>query len=40
MKRIPNVTPGEILMQEFLIPTGITAYRLSKDTEVPPTRIS
>ena len=40
MKRIPNVTPGEILMEEFLIPMGITPYRLSKDTTMPATRIS
>ena len=40
MKRIPNVTPGEILTEEFLIPMGITPYRLSKDTAMPPTRIS
>ena len=40
MKRIPNVTPGEILMEEFLIPMGITPYRLSKDTSMPATRIS
>ena len=40
MKRIPNVTPGEILTEEFLIPMGITPYRLSKDTTMPATRIS
>ncbi len=40
MKQIPNVTPGEILMEEFLIPMGITPYRLSKDTTMPATRIS
>ena len=40
MNRIPNVTPGEILLQEFLIPMGITPYRLSKDTAMPATRIS
>ena len=40
MKRIPNVTPGEILREEFLIPMGITPYRLAKDTAMPATRIS
>jgi len=40
MERIPNVTPGEILSEEFLIPMGITPYRLAKDTGMPATRIS
>jgi len=40
MERIPSITPGEILMEEFLIPMNISAYRLAKDTNVPATRIS
>ena len=40
MERIPNVTPGEILLEEFLKPLGISAYRLSKDTGMPATRVS
>ena len=40
MERIPLITPGEILSEEFLNPMNITAYRLAKDTNVPPTRIS
>ncbi len=40
MERIPDVTPGEILSEEFLGPMGITAYRLAKDTRMPATRIS
>jgi antitoxin HigA-1 len=40
MERLANVHPGEILLKEFLIPLEITAYRLSKDTEIPQTRIS
>jgi len=40
MKRLKNIHPGEILNEEFLIPLNITAYRLSKDTEIPQTRIS
>jgi len=39
-ERIPNITPGEILNEEFLKPMGITAYRLSKDTGMPATRVS
>lgn len=40
MDRIPDITPGEILSEEFLIPMNITAYRLAKDTKMPATRIS
>jgi addiction module HigA family antidote len=39
-ERLPNITPGEILREEFLSPMGITAYRLAKDTGMPPTRVS
>src|SRR4051812_5451436 len=35
----PPVHPGEILREEFLNPMGISAYRLAKDTSVPPRRI-
>ena len=40
MDRLANIHPGEILLEEFLLPLEITAYRLSKDTDVPQTRIS
>ncbi|MEA2015475.1 MAG: HigA family addiction module antitoxin [Actinomycetota bacterium] len=40
MNKIKNITPGEILLEEFLKPLNITAYRLSKDTSMPATRIS
>jgi hypothetical protein len=40
MERIPDVTAGEILSEEFLLPMNITAYRLSKDTGMPATRVS
>ncbi|MEA1873780.1 MAG: HigA family addiction module antitoxin [Bacteroidota bacterium] len=40
MKRLENIHPGEILIEEFLKPLEITAYRVSKDTEIPQTRIS
>jgi addiction module HigA family antidote len=39
-KRLKNIHPGEILREEFLVPLGITAYRLSKDIRIPQTRIS
>lgn len=40
MEKLKNVHPGEILLDEFLIPMNISAYRLSKDLEIPQTRIS
>jgi len=40
MERLANIHPGEVLLEEFLRPLKITAYRLSKDTEIPQTRIS
>jgi addiction module HigA family antidote len=40
MKNLKNIHPGEILLQEFLIPLEITAYRLSKEISIPQTRIS
>src|ERR1700730_9555099 len=40
MKKIKNIHPGEILQKEFLLPLGITAYRLSKDLAIPQTRVS
>ena len=40
MAKLENIHPGEILMEEFLKPLEITAYRLSKDLGIPQTRIS
>ncbi|MCD4773447.1 MAG: HigA family addiction module antidote protein [Bacteroidales bacterium] len=40
MNKLSNVHPGEILLEEFLQPLKITAYRLSKDLEIPQTRVS
>jgi addiction module HigA family antidote len=40
MEKLKNVHPGEILLEEFLIPLNITPYRLSKDLKIPQTRIS
>ena len=39
-KRLPPVHPGEILLEEFLTPMGISQYRLAKDIFVPPRRIN
>jgi addiction module HigA family antidote len=40
MTKIPNITPGEILLEEFLKPFKVSAYRLAKETRIPATRIS
>lgn len=40
MEKLRNITPGEILLDEFLIPLEISQYRLSKDLEIPQTRVS
>jgi addiction module HigA family antidote len=40
MKKLKNIHPGEILLEEFLIPLEISAYRLSKDIGIPQTRVS
>lgn len=40
MGKLNNIHPGEILNEEFLIPMNISAYKLSKDLEIPQTRIS
>jgi len=39
MRRIAPVTPGELLMEEFLKPLGITQYRLAKEIGVSQRRI-
>ncbi|GAB4212506.1 MAG: HigA family addiction module antitoxin [Synechococcales cyanobacterium] len=38
--RLPSIHPGQILKLDFLEPSGITPYRLSKDIGVAQTRIS
>lgn len=40
MKKLINIHPGEVLNEEFLKPLKISAYRLSKDINIPQTRIS
>lgn len=38
-RKIPLATPGEILLEEFLKPLGVTQYRLAKEIGVPQRRI-
>ncbi len=40
MKKLPNIHPGTLLEAEFLVPMGISAYRLAKDIGIPQTRVS
>jgi antitoxin HigA-1 len=40
MGKLSNIHPGEVLLEEFLKPLNITAYKLSKDIGIPQTRTS
>jgi len=39
-KMLPLTTPGEVLNEEFLLPLGITQYRLAKDIGISARRIN
>ena len=39
-RKLPPVHPGEILLEEFLSPLGVSQYRLAKETSVPARRIN
>ena len=39
-RKLPSIHPGEVLIEEFLKPMGISQYRLAKDISVPPRRIN
>lgn len=38
--KLKNIHPGEILLEEFLIPMGISQNKLANDIDVPPRRIN
>ena len=40
MDRLPPITPGELLQEEYLQPLGVSQYRLAKAIGVPASRIS
>jgi len=40
MKRLLPVHPGEVLLEDFMKPNGLTAYRVAKDIGVPALRIN
>ncbi len=39
-KKLAPVHPGEILLEDFLKPLGVSQYRLAKSLSVPPRRIN
>lgn len=39
-ERLPPVHPGEVLLEDFMKPLGLSQYRLAKDISVTPIRIS
>lgn len=39
-KKMPPVHPGEILLEEYLLPLDISQYRLAVELSVPPRRIN
>lgn len=39
-KKLAPVHPGEVLLEEFLGPLGLSQYRLSREINVPPRRIN
>ena len=40
MKTLPNIHPGEVLLEEFLVPMGISQNALARAAGVPPRRIN
>jgi addiction module HigA family antidote len=39
-KKLPEIHPGEILKEEFIMPLGVTSARLAAELDVPTSRIS
>jgi antitoxin HigA-1 len=40
MKTLPNIHPGEILLEEFLVPMNLSQNALARVADVPPRRIN
>lgn len=40
MKRLPNIHPGEVLLEEFLIPMRLSQNAIAREIGVPPRRIN
>ncbi|HEX3552389.1 MAG TPA: HigA family addiction module antitoxin [Thermoanaerobaculia bacterium] len=39
-ERLPNIHPGEVLLEEFLKPLGLSQNRLAREIKVPPRRVN
>ncbi len=39
-RKLPPIHPGEVLLEDFLAPLGVSQYRLAHDISVPPRRIN
>ena len=39
-RKLPNIHPGEVLLEEFLLPLGISQNALARAADVPPRRIN
>jgi addiction module HigA family antidote len=39
MRKLKSVTPGELLREEFLVPMGLSQYRVAREIGVPAQRI-
>jgi len=39
MRHLKNIHPGEVLQEEFLVPMGISVYRIAKETGLSPMRL-
>lgn len=39
MRKLPSISPGELLREEFLVPMALSQYRLAKEIGVPAQRI-
>ena len=40
MTKLTNIHPGEVLLEEFLVPMGISQNRIARNMSVPPRRIN
>ena len=40
VKKLQNIHPGEVLLEEFLVPMGLSQNRIAREIGVPPRRIN
>ena len=40
MSKLKNISPGEVLLEEFLVPLNVSQYRLAKELGIPQTRVA